>query len=121
MISEQIPKKSWASFLAGFSRRHSGWSGTLELQETSLSEGDVETRLCACERPLRAIALEPEGGGRVDIELGDGDPFSYSVPAPVALRVDRNEAGEEVDLHVSSASGSTTVLYVRQTAAQHQP
>ncbi|HSE98892.1 MAG TPA: DUF5335 family protein [Blastocatellia bacterium] len=101
MLTEEIPRKEWASFFNGFSRRHKGWLVTVEVLGP-----DVGDQIEARELPLEGITAELRDSGQDQIEIFVGarpdSHVSHKITAPEHVYLKRSEQGADEALEIAS-------------------
>jgi hypothetical protein len=113
LMTEEIPRGGWASYLSSLSRQYQGWRLTIEV--LSLGLGD---QLASDGLPLQGLSLETRGSesGDVLIEAGHSiDEFMiHHVDHPLHVRMAVTQPGAEANLQVVSRDGTVTLLYLRR-------
>ena len=101
MSTEEIPRKQWAAFFDGFSRRHQGWLVTVEILGPDIGD-QVEAR----ELPLEGITAELRDAGKDEIEIfvgaRPGSHLSHKVISPEKVYLKRSEEGADEVLEIAS-------------------
>ena len=109
MKTEEIPKNEWPKFLDNFSRKHAGWTVTLEILGTELG-AQVEER----ELSLAGIVDEWDEvhGNRIVIMFGEkkDDHVTHSIGSPTQVSLEQTDGGADVALAIKSADGVMALL-----------
>ena len=109
MKTNEIPKNEWPKFLDNFSRKHEGWTVTLEIYGTELG-AQVEGR----ELALAGIVDEWDEihGNRIVIMFGEkpDDHITHSIGRPTEVSLEQTVGGADVALAIKSADGVTALL-----------
>jgi hypothetical protein len=105
----EIPRKEWVSFLEGFSLQHEGWLVSVSVADGSKSS--IEISNCR----LRRITIDCTAKKcRVNISVLDSrEQRVHSVPDPLHLIFNRDNAGAHRGLEIASADGSVTAVRFR--------
>ena len=109
MKTKEIPKNEWPKFLENFSRKHEGWSVTLEIFGTELGAQVQERELA-----LAGIVDEWDEihGDRIAIMVGEkpDDHMTHSIGHPTQVSLEQTAGGADVALAIKSADGVTALL-----------
>ena len=109
MKTIEIPKNEWPTFLDNFSRKHEGWSVTLEIFGTELGAQVQERELA-----LAGIVDEWDEihGNRIVIMFGEkpDDHITHSVGRPTQVSLEQTDGGADVALAIKSADGVMALL-----------
>jgi hypothetical protein len=115
MTTHDVSRPSWNEFLTAFSRQHRAWLATVKRSFRG-KEGTVD----AIEQPLAEIDAELAGGAvsAIHIRLGSHDEphTDFRIPHPVAVRVERTEAGADRALEIVDEDGGCTRMAFRVAA-----
>lgn len=107
--TKEIPKNEWPKFLENFSRKHEGWSVTLEIFGTELGAQVQERELA-----LAGIVDEWDEihGDRIVIMAGEkpDDHMTHSIGHPTQVSLEQTVGGADVALAIKSADGVTALL-----------
>lgn len=110
MLTEEIPRKEWASFFNGFSRRHKGWLVTVEVLGPDIGD-QVEAR----ELPLEGITAELNDSGQVEIEIFVGrrpdSHVSHKITAPEHVYLKQTREGADEALEIASKAVATLIRF----------
>ena len=109
MKTKEIPKNEWPKFLENFTRKHEGWSVTLEIFGTELGAQVQERELA-----LAGIVDEWDEihGDRIVIMVGEkpDDHITHSIEDPTQVSLEQTVGGADVALAIKSADGVTALL-----------
>ena len=109
MKTQEIPKNEWPKFLENFSRKHEGWSVTLEIFGVELGAQVQEHELA-----LAGIVDEWDEihGDRIVIMVGakPDDHITHSIEHPTQVSLEQTVGGADVALAIESADGVTALL-----------
>ena len=109
MKTKEIPKNEWPKFLENFSRKHAGWSVTIEIFGTELGAQVQERELA-----LAGIVDEWDEihGDRIAIMVGEkpDDHMTHSIEHPTQVSLEQTAGGADVALAIKSADGVTALL-----------
>ena len=109
MKTKEIPKNEWPKFLDNFSRKHEGWSVTVEIFGAELGAQVQERELA-----LAGIVDERDEihGDRIVIMVGmkPEDHMTHNIGNPTQVSLEHTEGGEDVALAIKSADGVTALL-----------
>jgi hypothetical protein len=110
MSQRVIDRRDWVGFADGFSRRHQGW-----LISLALEEGATTRAYATRDVPLRGIVAEgDEETASVMIFTGDETPHvTHFIEHPARLAVDETADGTEMELAITDASGTRTIVELR--------
>ena len=109
MKTKEIPKNEWRKFLDNFSRKHEGWSVTLEIFGTDLG-AQVQ------ERELALVGVVDEWdeihGNRIVIMFGQkpDDHITHSIGHPTHVSLEQTDGGADIALAIKSADGVIALL-----------
>jgi hypothetical protein len=111
MRLRQIPKGQWPSFLAGFSRQHSGWLSSLVATQSAVGAPEC----LAADLPLEDIELRDAG---ITISLGaDAASVSHVIEMPSELMAEETAEGVQSGLVIKSPAGAKSHLSFRSPIA----
>ena len=109
MKTKEIPKSEWPNFLDNFSRKHGGWSVTLEMFGTELG-AQVQER----ELTLAGIVDEWDEihGDQIVIMFGEkpDDHITHSIGHPTQVSLEQTDGGADVALAIKSVDGVMALL-----------
>ena len=109
MKTKEIPKNEWPKFFDNFSRKHEGWSVTLEIFGTELGAQIQERELA-----LAGIVDECDEthGNRIVIMLGEkpDDHITHIIGNPTQVSLEHTEGDADVALAIKSADGVMALL-----------
>ena len=109
MKTKEIPKNEWPRFLDNFSRKHEGWSVTLEILGTELGAQVQERELA-----LAGVVDEWDEihGNRIVIMFGEkpDDHITHSISSPTQVSLEQTDGGANVALAIKSADGVVALL-----------
>ena len=109
MKTKEIPKNQWAKFLDNFSRKHEGWSVTLEIFGTELGAQLQERELA-----FKGIVDEWDEirGDQIVIMFGEkpDDHITHSIGCPTQVSLEQTDGGADVALAIKSADGVMALL-----------
>ena len=109
MKTKEIPKNEWPKFFDNFSRKHEGWSVTLEIFGTELGAQIQERELA-----LAGIVDEWNEihGDRIVIMVGEkpDDHITHIIGHPTQVSLEHTEGDADVALAIKSADGVTALL-----------
>ena len=109
MKTNEIPKNEWPKFLDNFSRKHEGWTVTLEIYGTELG-----AQVQGSELALAGIVDEWDEihGNRIVIMFGEkrDDHITHSIGRPTEVSLEQTVGGADVALAIKSADGVTALL-----------
>ena len=109
MKTKEIPKNEWPKFFDNFSRKHEGWSVTLEILGTELGAQIQERELA-----LAGIVDECDEthGNRIVIMLGEkpDDHITHIIGNPTQVSLEHTEGDADVALAIKSADGVMALL-----------
>jgi hypothetical protein len=107
-----IPRREWADFLNGFSRRHKGWIAQLETYDTVTQE-----RVTSPETPLESIALDLEDvtNPRINVTVHlDNKVIKHILFLPSKLVLEQSNDSRSLSLAVDTVNTKTNIRF-------HQP
>ena len=109
MKTKEIPKNQWPKFLDNFSRKHQGWSVTLEIFGTQLGAQLQERELA-----FEGIVDEWDEirGDQIVIMFGEkpDDHITHSIGRPIQVSLEQTDGGADVALAIKSADGVMALL-----------
>lgn len=109
MKTKEIPKNEWPKFFDNFSRKHEGWSVTLEIF-------GVELGAQIQERELALVGIVDEWdeihGTRIVIMFGEkpDDHITHIIEHPTQVSLEHTEGDADVALAIKSADGVMALL-----------
>lgn len=111
MAVEEIARDQWVAALDAFSQQHYGWLVTVETLEP-----DAPANVLARDAPLWGVHADTglRGGGAISITVGRGT--TYTIYAPVSVRIEQAEGFADTALVVESAGGVKTMVRFRVPA-----
>lgn len=112
MKTREIPKNEWPNFLDIFSRKHEGWSVTLEIFGTELG-AQVQERELAFEGIVDE--WDEIRGHQIVIMFGEkpDDHITHSIGRPTQVSLEQTDGGADVALAIKSADGVMALLRFR--------
>ena len=109
MKTREIPKNEWPKFFDNFSRKHEGWSVTLEIFGTELGAQIQERELA-----LAGIVDEWDEihGNRIVIMFGEkpDDHITHVIGHPTQVSLEHTEGDADVAVAIKSADGVMALL-----------
>lgn len=109
MKTIEIQKNEWPKFFDNFSRKHEGWTVTLEVLGPELG-AQVEERDLA----LAGIVDEWDEvhGNRIVMMFGEkpDNHLTHSIGQPTQVSLEQTEGGADVALAIKSADGVMALL-----------
>lgn len=106
MVSRNIPRDQWSSFLRRFAEQHQGWLVRIETDE-----GSAETAVEPLR--LRSIAAEQDGDVTIEGDSSEGGRTTFTVTAPCRVTLAQAEGDRDLGLEIESARGGVTQLRFR--------
>ena len=111
MLTQEIPREKWATFLDTFSRQHEGWVSTLEILGADIGAQQEVLNL-----PLEGISasrdIVPE---TIAISLGKEaeDHVTHTITSPTRIWLEQTSKGADTALEIESAGDVKTLLRFR--------
>jgi hypothetical protein len=118
MITKEIPRNEWTTFLDRFSRQHEGWLATLEVLDV-----EIGAQQEAHDLPLEGItatskaAAKDSGAGTIAISLGNNaeDHITHTITEPTRVWLEQTPQGANAALEIESADQVKTLLRFRSS------
>ncbi len=110
MITTEVPRETWISYLDDLSRRCEGSMVTLELLDDDI--GDLEE---IRDMPLIGISADEKANeNSISIAAGRGsDRVTRIINSPRHLWVEETETGAVGSMEIESADGLKTLVHLR--------
>jgi len=111
MLTREIPRDEWMSFLESFSQQHRGWLVTVEVISQDIG-GQEEAR----NLPLEGItSSESNENQTISISVGNvpSNHLTHTVSDPTRLLLKQTQQGADKALEIESTEGVKTLLRFR--------
>lgn len=112
---DEIPRRYWRPYLGRVGDLYQGWRVSIEVLSDELGDQPIVEGL-----PLRGLSFETAGSeqGAILIEAGDGERFTiHRVARPSKVHGRHVGPGQEPDLLIESANGTSTLVMLRYVIA----
>ena len=112
VLTEEIPRDSWAAFFEGLAEHHTGWLATIEVMREELGD-----QLLIEGKPLQGISFEARGSESGDILIAAGDSPAarvlHHVDRPQKVLVADVKPGVQKAIEIESDDGTRTLISLR--------
>ena len=107
MRNRQVPHAEWTRFFETFTREHQGATATVRVVDPRLGV-QVEAR----DMPFEGIAVDPEIGAPIRIQLGTKPPanLDHPIEQPEQIWLELTDRGTAAALEITSGGGRRTIL-----------
>ncbi len=117
MADREIPRDEWRTQLDSFSRQHEGW-----IVRVQVVDADGQSRTESRDLPLQGISADSPDNNAVDIMVGEkpDDHVTHEIKDPVAISIERTDAGADRALRIRGNDGTTATVEFRSAQRSDQ-
>lgn len=114
MRTQQIPREAWPLFFKKLSQKQEGWEVSLEVLGPDIGDQMEETHMFLAGLAVD-LSKDPSRPDRIEIMFGGnaGNHLTHIVTAPTQVDLQQTDLGVDSALHIKSADGTTSLLYLR--------